>query len=66
MMCKTLSMSDPSPLDLPVVYKVSVLPPGPLWPCVETYMCQAGPLCFQRLFHTVSVDLSEWGKFPWE
>lgn len=39
----TLSTSEPSLLDLPVIYKVSVLPLGPLRPHMETYMCWANP-----------------------
>lgn len=46
--------------DLPVIYEVDVLPLGPLWPHMETYMCWADPQCFQMMFHTVMVDLSEW------
>lgn len=65
-MPNTLSRSTFSLLELPVIYKVSVLPLGPLWPCTETYMCWADPLCFQMMFHTVRVDLSEWEKVPRE
>ena len=61
-----LSPRTSSLLDLPVIYKVSVLPSGPLWPCMETYMCSADSQCFQMMFHTVRVDLSEWGKVPRE
>lgn len=61
----TLCLSTFSLSELPVIYKVSVLPLGPPWPCMETYMCWADLQCFQMMFHTVRVDLSEWGKkFP--
>jgi len=54
------------PLDLPVIDKVSVLLFGPVRPSMETCMCLAGPPCFQMMFHTVRVDLSEWGNVPRE
>lgn len=42
-----LSTSKFTLYDLPVIYKVSALPLGPLWPHMETYMCWADPPCFQ-------------------
>lgn len=61
----TLSLSTFLLLDLPVIYKVSVLPSGPLWPCTEACTC-VGPILsvFRWCFTLSGLTYLSGKKFP--